>query len=149
MNSFYDNGSYSDILLEINFKNDLHCFEPKPKPETIETIYAVTEKLNKASHINFKFHSLLLSKIYSKTSILKWVDIEMEFFNVLLATKHANKVTKNGDGIKKVNDQLEYLKVKLVQYLTIQENEFNNTFIKNPLADSFREEIKKKRNSDN
>ena len=143
VNSFYEKGSYSDILLEINFKRENRYFDQKPKPETIETVYAVTEQLNKASHINFKFNSLLLSRIYSRTSILKWVDIEIEFFNVLVATKHANKVTIRGDGIKKVNDQLEYLKVKLVEYLTLQENKFKNTSIKKPLADSFREEIKK------
>lgn len=143
VNSFFDNGSYSDILLEINFKDDFRYYDPKPKPVTKETVYDITDKLNKSRDINFKFHSLLLSKIYSKTSILKWVDIEIEFFNVLLATKHGYKGPKEFDAIKKVNEQLEYLKLKLIEYLSNQEKQFNNSSIKNPLADSFREEIKK------
>lgn len=143
VNSFFDNGSYSDILLEINFKDDFRYFEPKPKPVTKETVYGVTDKLNKSRDINFKFNSLLLSKVYSKTSILKWVDIEIEFFNVLLATKHGSKGAGEVDAIKKVNEQLEYLKLKLIEYLSTQESQFNNTSVKNLLADSFREEIKK------
>jgi hypothetical protein len=143
VNSFFDNRSYSDILLEINFEADFKYYNPKPKPVTKDTVYEVTEKLNKSRDINFKFHSLLLNKVYSKTSILNWVDIEIEFFNVLLATKQGYKGSKGGDEIKKVNEQLEYLKVKLVEYLTEQESKFKNTSIKNQLADSFREEIKK------
>ena len=141
VNSFFDNGSYSDILLEINFKDDFQYYDPKPPAVTKDTVYDVTDKLNKARNINFKFNSLLLNKIYSRTSILKWVDIEIEFFNVLLATKHGYKGPKEGEAIKKVNEQLEFLKVKLVEYLSDQENKFNNTSIKNPIADSFREEI--------
>lgn len=143
VNSFFENGSYSDILLEINFKDDFQYLDPRPKPVTKDTVWETTDKLNKARHINFNFHSLLLNKVYSRTSILKWVDIEVEFFNVLIATKHGHKGANQGDAIKKVNEQLEFLKVKLINYLSEQENSFNNSSIKNPLADCFREEIKK------
>lgn len=143
VNSFFDNGSYSDILLEINFKKDFSYYDQKPKPVTKDTVYEITNTLNKSRDINFIFHSLLLNKVYSKTSILKWVDIEVEFFNVLLATRHGHKGANQGDAIKKVNEQLEFLKGRLVEYLTSQETKFNNTSIKTNLSDCFREEIKK------
>jgi hypothetical protein len=143
INSFYTNRSYSDILLEINFKVDYHSFSERPKPVNKETVYEAASRLIKTRDINFKFHSLLLERVYSRTSILKWVDIEVEFFNVLIATRHGHKGANQGVAINKVNEQLEYLKIKLVEYLQEQENNFNNSSIKNSISDCFREEIKK------
>lgn len=65
VNSFFDNGSYSDILLEIYFKNDLSYFKPKPNPGTIDTVYEEIDKLKKEKDVNFIFNSLLLNKVYS------------------------------------------------------------------------------------
>lgn len=143
VNSFYNNGSYSDVLLEINFKVNYHSFSKTPKPVNKETVYEAANRLIKTRDINFKFHSLLLERIYSRASILKWVDIEIEFFNVLIDTKQGHKGANQGDAIKKVNEQLEFLKIKLIDYLSEQEEIFNNTSIKSQLANSFREEIKK------
>lgn len=142
VNSFFDNRSYSDSLLEFNFKDSFKYYEPKPKYVTKETVYEVLQEIIKSREINSIFHSLLLKKIYTKTSILKWVDIEVEFFNVLLDTKLRHQGVNQEEKINEVNDQLEFLKIKLIEYLTIQESKFNDTSIQTVLSDCFSEEIK-------
>ncbi|MEM6816877.1 MAG: AbiH family protein [Bacteroidota bacterium] len=143
ISSFFENGLYSDTLLEIKYRQVSGYYDPKPEPVTTENIYEIANKLLKSRYVDFNFKSILLNKVYSKTSVLRWVDIEVEFFNVLVSTKRVYSREKVEGAVEQVNEQLEYLKVELIEYLTEQQNKFNNTSIKSPLANCFREEIKK------
>ena len=52
---------------------------------------------------------------------MNWVDLETEYFNVLLATKDSYKGPGQFKEIQKVNDQLDFLKSKLEEYLEQQQ----------------------------
>lgn len=142
VNEFFEDGSYLDSLLEINFKKDFQYYDRKPPSATQKNIYDVTKRLIKSKDVNFKFNSLLLKELYSKTSDLRWVDIEIEYFNILLYTRQGHNGGNSSENIKKVNEQLEFLKKKLIDYLEIQQNLFSNNFDKSALSECFCEEIK-------
>ena len=95
---FLKNHSYSDILLTINYLDTSPAAKRKHKVSK-ESVYKITESLITSNEIDFKFNSLLLSRIYSATSKLKWLDIEVKFFDVLLFRK--NRPSRKGvDEIK-------------------------------------------------
>jgi len=137
INTFYQKNSFNDIMLEINFKDTYRIFTQKQEPATKETVYKIIHNLNKNININFKFHSLLLENVYGQISKLKWVDLETEFFDVLIKTK----ISRDNESIKNVNSQLEFLKIHLVKYLYSQEKQFSNIFDKTQLVECFCEKI--------
>lgn len=106
INAFYNYVEYEDPLLKINFVDPNKHLDGKPNPVNKETVYIDIEKIKNSKYINFEFKSLLLQNVYNKTSQLQWVDVEMEFFNVLVDTKNNKKLK----GVKKLNNELEYLK---------------------------------------
>lgn len=141
VNHFFDNYSYSDPLLEIKFKDDYRDFSGKPNYVSSDDVFDVTDKLNKSRDIDFIFHAPLLNKAYSKIKELNWVDLEIEFFNILVATKNAQKGQGQIEAIEKVNSQLEFMKEKLVEYLNNQELQFSNLSDKTPIVNCFCEDI--------
>lgn len=143
INTFYTENSYSDELFEIKFKHNSKVFSPTPELIKPDKAFELIKQYVSEQRFPTKFHSHLLNNIFNKICKLNWVDLEIEYFNVLTATKHAYKNSNQNEAIQKVNSQLDFLKVKLIEYLSTQEKIFNNSSIKNPLADSFREEIKK------
>jgi len=144
VNHFFEGNTYSDILFELSFTNDFHPFEPRSKPTTSEDIFEILDKLNKnKKNINLKFNSLLLQNIYAKIKEVNWVDLEIEFFKILVATKNVYKNQNQFEAIKNVNEQLDFLKNKLVIYLSEEEKKYSNTFDKSELLKCFLEEINK------
>jgi len=144
INTFYSEDSYSDELFEIKHEHNYHTFAPN-RPELIkpDKAFELIKQYIKDQRFSSKFHSLLLSKVYDRINELDWVDLEIEFFNVLTATKNAYKNPNQKEAIQKVNSQLDFLKTKLIEYLDKQENKFSNKFNKEPLTKCFCEEIKK------
>lgn len=143
INSFYDNDSYVDSLFEIKFKVENGYYSEKPKPATETDVYTILNFIEKSNNFDLKFHSPLLQKAYAKIKELNWVDLEIEFFNVLLATKNANQLPIQILAIKKVNDQLDFLKNKLIEYLRNQQLQYSNLFDKSSLINCFCEKIYK------
>ncbi len=138
VNTFYKESRYVDPLLEIHMKYSGNKFGSVEDIATSENIYKRLDYLknNRNQHV-FSFKSQLLQSIYNKTSQLRWVDIEIEFFDILLKTKRNNNIHY----IVKLNEELEFLKSKLVEYLLEQQDSFSNISNKEELVNCFCEEI--------
>ena len=141
VNEFFKSDSYSDILLDIRYNISFGYFNKVPINNG--NVYSTIRDLQSAQDVDFKINSILLQNIYAKFSNLKWVDIEVEFFNVLIATKRINKNANQADAIRTVNKELEFLKDKLVEYLKEIQSSFDKDSIKKEIANCMREEIKK------
>lgn len=73
--------------------------------------------------------------------------MEVEFFEVLIETRYGFKITDRDTykkEIARVNNELEFLKNLLIEYLRIQEKEFKTRILRNHLLECFCERIKKK-----
>lgn len=92
VNTFFNENSYTDSLIEINFKNRMGCFSPTPAPIKQDQVLDYIATLNEK--FNFNVKSIVLRNSLNKISEMNWVDLETEYFNVLLATKHAYKDDK-------------------------------------------------------
>lgn len=137
-------GYYSDDLIDISFRNgDMHYINPyldytNPNRDYIKS---TIELLKNSYNIEIIIHSLVLKNSLAKIEKMNWVDLEVEYFNVLLATKHGYKNSNQLEAIQKVNNQLDFLKSKLCEYLKEQQSHFTNGFDKKPLVDCFTELI--------
>jgi hypothetical protein len=141
VNHFFDNFSYSDSLLEIKYKNINKTLSAYEKHVSANDVFDMVDRLKELKEIDFIFHAPLLKKTYSKIKELNWVDIETEFFNILVATKNAQKGQSQIEAIEKVNSQLELMKEKLIAYLNNQELQFSNFSDKTPIINCFCEDI--------
>lgn len=135
---FNYNGFYADNLLEIKWKEHYRKtidFSFDLSPSDVKQ-YINHNLLNKNA-IDFKFNSTVLKNSYNKFESMNWVDLEIEYFNVLLKAKNNNQ----SEGIYSVNEHLDLLKEKLIEYLKEQQSIFTNGFIKNNLVGCFTESI--------
>jgi hypothetical protein len=89
--------------------------------------------------INYDFK--LLKNGIQKITEYNWVDFEIEYFNLLLATKHAFKDNNQLKEIIIINNQLDFLKNKLIEYLEQQQRFFSNLYDNIPLIKCFTETI--------
>lgn len=145
IDTFIKQNSYTDELFEIKFKQSGMRFDSRVQlPKKSE----ILEKINgykKDTQYTVTFNSLLLSRIYDNATSMNWVDIEIIFFQVLNATKHGYEKSDQKAAIEKVNSQLEFLKIKLIDYLSFQET---NNQIKNvaqsDIVSCFTEKIKRR-----
>jgi hypothetical protein len=143
INSFYVNGHFEDKLMVIKFKPEsgYSRFSDKPTPVTVQNVMDSFINLKKNNYLSVSFKSLLLKNTMAKINNMNWVDLETEYFDLLLATKQKVKVYSKNDTIENINNQLEFLKDKLVKYLDQQQREFSNLFDVKPLVDCFTETI--------
>lgn len=138
-------GHYSDDLIEISFRNEgINYTNPyldytNPNRDYIKS---TVELLSNRYNIEIKIKSSVLKNSLDKIDKLNWVDLEIEYFNVLLETRHLHKGSNYLEKIQKVNQQLDFLKIKLVEYLKEQESNFSNNFNYKPLVKCFTESIK-------
>ena len=141
INKFNSNLYYSDECINIAKKNSFRIIHSKANfkltPE--ETLDFISKKLNINDAVDFKINSSIISKSLSKIDNLNWVDLEIEYFNELIFTK--NLYQTNPNKIKYINNQLEFLKQKLIEYLKEQQSNFIHNFNKKPLIDSFTESV--------
>lgn len=138
---FFKENSYSDCLIDINHKITNGYFTKTPLTIKKEDVLDYLMRLEKNPGFNFKINSLLLKNSLKKISKMNWVDLETEYFNVLLATKHRYRDSSQLEEIQKVNDQLDFLKSKLEEYLEQEQRYFSNKYDKKPLIECFTEAI--------
>jgi hypothetical protein len=143
INLFYTHGNIEDELLSIKFKEHYTHFSDKPNLINAEMALSTLDNLKKHRNIDVKINSLLFDRSLSKITTMNWVDLEIEYFNVLLATKHGSKDYNQLEAIQKVNSQLTFLKSKLEEYLIKQQMEFSNLSDREPLVDCFCDKIYK------
>lgn len=134
---------YSDQLMQIIVKQHDFYWLNSPGEDLINrsNIFEWIEKIRKSPKYEFKFASRLLEGIYSKCSDLLWVDIEIEYFNMLLDSKKREGGANEHRLIKKLNSQLEFLKQKLIEYLNRQQLEFGGARDKDSILECFCSDI--------
>lgn len=142
INSIYLNRPYNDELMRINVKEG-QFYQPLPfnRINSENSLDTLLQALSGETIFSFHFKSQLLNRSFNKIEKLNWVDIEIEYFNSLLETRHFFKNNNQLKEIKKINQQLDSLKEKLVEYLKEQQSIFTNGFIKNNLVGCFTESI--------
>jgi hypothetical protein len=143
INSFYKHGHFEDKLMIIKFKPESGYtrFYSIPIQVTVQNAMDSFMDLKKKNYVSLTIKSLLLKNTMDKINSMNWVDLETEYFDLLLATKHGHKDYNLLEAIQLVNNQLDFLKNKLVEYLEQQQREFSNVFEKKSLVDCFTETI--------
>ncbi|MFB6342768.1 AbiH family protein [Saccharicrinis sp. FJH62] len=129
---------YDDSLIQISSKSDLFhitdIVSKLNKDNSIESLF----KIKARSNINFHFKFELLKSIIDNFQYKNWYDIEVIFFD-LLADLVSNKEFSQ---ISSLNEELEFLKSKLIEYLLKQEN-ISKCIIHEGLLNQFKSLIKK------
>ena len=140
LNEFYEKDFYTDILLELNFSQDYSYFSNRR--EKITPASAVREMHNILNNDRLKldFKSSLLSNVFDRINTVNWVDIEVEFFNILKSL-HRAKDGRKKENISILNEQLDFLRDKLSIYLKIQQDSFVNNYNTDQLVSKFCEPI--------
>lgn len=128
---------YIDDLIQINLKHgEYYYHNPFNKITPENSIELITEILKGERIFNLEFKSEILKRTFEQIEMLNWVDIEIEYFNVLLRSKNTPAV-KRTEAIRKVNRELDFLKEKLCEYLKEKQTSFINNFATKPLVDCF------------
>ncbi len=138
VNEFIDKNVYDDPLLKMSFKQSNGYFTDKRVIKFEETFEIFGDFGNKRE-VNIERHSVLLKKILTKIESGNWVDIEMEYFELLKSTTNSARREVRA---KDLNIQFECLKEKLIKYLQRQEKEHaKKVFDLDPIVNRFTEDI--------
>lgn len=120
INKFFKKNEHTDPLISLSLRNNYYSLSPdwQIKPdEAFEKFKSIRNNKDVNSTIHFQLFNKVLPAIFEK----KWVDIELDFFQVL------KDVLKLGKGLKDYNTQFGFLKKELENYLSkIQENAIIN-----------------------
>ncbi|QBZ98841.1 AbiH family protein [Flavobacterium sangjuense] len=142
INSIYLSRPYEDELIQINVKQNQYYYpDPLNKITSKNSLDFINKILTSNPIFSMQFKSGLLKNSFNQIEKMNWVDLEIEYFSTLLATRHAFKNNNQLAEIQKVNKQLDYLKEKLIDYLKEQQLTFFNNYKKKPLVDCFTERI--------
>lgn len=132
---------FEDDFFTLKYKN-AYRYSTSSEELTVENFKEIDKYLKKFIDDGFcivEFNSTLIQNLYDNVNTLNWVDIEMEYFNILSSFR---KSKYNDDAIKKLNSDFELLKQKLRDYLIklrIEELNFRNS----TYSSLFTEDIKK------
>ena len=121
INLFFSNNKFDDEFIEINYNHKIENDYQYETSEDIKNFIALFVRRNKAVKITFKCG--FFQKLFEKTHIENWVNIESEYFYYL------NDLLKKGISIKTetsvhdFNNNFEILKYKIVKYIeTVRDN---------------------------
>jgi len=146
INNFYSFDEHADLLLDIKFDGGYYTTFGKNRPKliTAEDVLKEIPRINRIDNYSLKLHSPLLNRIMSKIKNLFWVDIEMEYFNVLSEIRIEHRKSDPISAVKDVNEKLNFLKTELIKYLILQQDEYKQSSISEPLIECFCEPVKHK-----
>ncbi|MFP5042414.1 AbiH family protein [Parasediminibacterium sp. JCM 36343] len=141
INYFYKNDSSIDPLIEITYRhssyyiNDQHEIDAENAVEVLETLQSGSRR----GIVSVNIKSSFLEKTLNKINEINWVDLEDDYFKDLLACKNS----KGFDfaKVKTLNDEFDFLKKKLEEYLIKVENE-NECPFSTEISNLFCEQIK-------
>lgn len=106
-----------DLLLIKRIDNRSQAEERLGFPVTEETVFTTLSTIQKGGNLNLKFKSSLLQKTISQVQNIKWVDLENDYFDELLACKGAMPNSFNDGRVKLLNDQFQFIREELEKYL--------------------------------
>lgn len=121
---------FNDELVEIRIGTRYNIVHLTEKLSQINTVNEFIE-FGKLYDIKLKYHFNLLKIGVNKLLEYNWVDFEIDYFEELIDLKN-RKPSVNGKSIEneeivKLNKCFDILKDKLLEYLSRQQNKFNNS----------------------
>ncbi|QNR83595.1 hypothetical protein H9N25_16790 [Pedobacter riviphilus] len=142
LNIFAESRFYDDPLLEITHINKHRYYTNiYPVPVTIESVYYSLSQLGPSTNTRVKYKSAILAHSINNTKFGKWVDLENEYFDQLKSL--TSNAKQNGDysSILTLNDQLNFIKLKLHEYLSMIELDLEHFEPSKEIFDLFHEQI--------
>ena len=143
MEVFIKERKFSDSLLEIKLEFQFidHVIPNfNDRNEVLNNFYNIW---NNEDDFQVLIKSSVLKNSLEKINSINWVDLEAEYFNALLEANSISDVSKKKLAIKNVNNQLDFLKKLLIDYLKTQQLQFSNMSDRQPIIDSFCDKIYK------
>lgn len=109
---FQKNRFYEDSLIIFE---PTGSYQPPSYEVNVSNVLDKIKEINSRRCFSFKHGSSFFEKVFQKINELSWVDLEVEFFESLIE----NRSDKNNwqDSVKAINNDLDFLKVKLMEYL--------------------------------
>lgn len=127
------------------YENDDIIIRNIPKDWQPNISFQELKALLKDPEIDFEFKNSFLQRITERDYIQNWVDIENEYYGLLLECIENQNNLAFSTNIKSLNKDFLRLKELLTQYLEFQENEFNNRLSNSGgLKPLFKNQIKNK-----
>ena len=127
INQFLQSGNSTDPLLEIRYKYAGNTFRNAPL-STLQTALNDLQSLkgNECSGVNIK--SNFLKDTLERILKVNWVDLENDYFDQLLSLKGTSGF--EFERVKNLNNEFQFLKIQLEQYLIRHQEESKSAFSK-------------------
>lgn len=126
MDQFIHNGEYADPLIEFNWKvkDPLTTFSPLRYQNMFPPEAAIGAFKGAQNDPRFlvEIKSEFLKETIDKVDTFNWVDLENEYFDHLLKCEEENGF--NYEKVRKLNEEFEFLKAQLEEYLVYHQQEF-------------------------
>jgi hypothetical protein len=120
--------SYKDELLEVRLQRTYHNSFELPDYLDLDSPKEILQNIKKDGYI---FECLpFLRRIISGIENKGWVDIEADYYELL----KDYALNKRGD-VKQLNEELSYIEKKLIEYLKIEQDKFDEFYIEEDLQD--------------
>jgi len=139
--AFALNNEYEDVLMKIKMKHSYYTISGENEIHNIADPLKRLEIIRQNSNILFSSKSNLFFNCLAKVNTMNWVDLENEYFDHLIKCKSPKGYIDTQ--VNLLNQQFEYLKTLLENYLLKHQNEndrsnsyndrYTNIFIENIL----------------
>lgn len=114
VNIFFEKRIFEDELITIKYNQSVN-FSSLPNFQKSEDVFEFFK--DRSHYIEFFFKSLFFQTLKNKSSDLKWVDIENEYFEELKKC-FTSKGLVNINKLEKLNSEFNFIKEKLESYLS-------------------------------
>lgn len=116
LNEFFSKRNYNDKLLSLRSNS---TFNGLPEMDTLEQVIEVINNLKARNdgNLSIKFLSPFFKEILEVFTHKNWVDLENHYFSYL--TRSVKNSDLDVSQIISLNEQFEYLKIKLEEYLSL------------------------------
>ena len=143
INHYYQNNVYQDDLIEISNRYVHNYFENQNEVSSDNAMMVLRSFQfgKEKAFIMVKIKSAFFHNTLDKLENINWVDLEDDYFNNLLACKSSRGF--NLDKVKSLNDEFDFLKLKLEEYLIKVQKE-NEHSASEEISEVFCEKIKGK-----
>lgn len=133
---FYQKDEYEDKLLSIKHAQNYDMSAVFTLNSTGGLPEALKE-LDNNMNVDITVKSEILKKINISIETKNWVDIEMEYFNIL-----GESIGSKRFSVSEFNEEFDFLKTKLMDYLRNQQNDFSGDFDLDPFVSCFTQNIR-------
>ena len=117
LNEFYDKSTYNDPLVSLRNVQEIHLphYLPQGFQLTPENVFDKLKSMRETSIVRMDFKSELLQRSILRAEELRWVDLENEYYDDLLACRFSGKF--DFEKVEYLNSEFSYLKGLLEEYL--------------------------------